>query len=297
MTVIESSDFSLFKRYLERDAVWESVVAERQWLGFNTLRVWLLNHSVVAFRNGVEQDMIAPWQYPDFYARLRQFCELLGSYGLCVELTVFTQTETLMPDRGDQQRHLDSTADAVLGLQNVLLETVNENDQHDNAISPALTKPLGVIISHGSNGADQDGVEPFWDYSQYHTNGLSEWQRKVGHNAMELADQADIPYISNENTRYPDNDDSELHAYDAMAGAALLCAGACYHSQGGKFSRPFDGVERTCAQQWVAGGNSVPVEFQPGRYARHDEMNSPTVLRAYSRTLPDGRSHLVKIHK
>jgi hypothetical protein len=209
---------------------------------------------------------------------------------------VFTQTETLMPNAADQQRHLDLTANAVHGLTNVLLELVNENDQHDNAVSPNLVRPPGnIIISHGSNGADATGVRPTWDYELYHTNGLSEWQRKTGHNAMEKAEESGVPCVSNENTRFPDNDSSVNHAYDAPAGASLLCAGACYHSQSGKFSRVFDPTELTCAQQWVAGALSVPLEFQPGVYRHETGLEGPEVLRAYSKTLPDGRKFVVKI--
>ena len=297
VTIIESSEFSLFKRYLDNDwPTYNPVVEQRRNLGFNTLRVWLLNDSVVAFRNGVQQDGIHPNQYPDFYSRLTDFVDSLSDF--IIELTVFTQTQTLMPNEQAQQSHLNAVANAVDGRTNVLLELVNENDQHDNATSPNLTRPPGnIIISHGSNGADATGVEPHWDYQLYHTNGLSEWQRKTGHNAMEKADVYGPPCISNENTRFPDNDSSVNHAFDAMAGAALLCAGACYHSQGGKFSRVFDPTETTCAKAWVDGANSVPLEFQAGQYARHDEMNSDEVIRAYSRTLSDGRSHLVKIRK
>lgn len=298
MTVIQASEFSLFKRYLDNDSpTFDPVIAERRQVGFNTLRVWLLNHSVVAFRNGIEQDMIHPSQYPDFYPRLTQFVDYLGTQGFCVELTVFTQTETLMPDHGQQQEHLNRTADAIRGRSNVILETVNENDQHDNEVWDGLSRPEGVIISHGSNGADQSGVEPVWDYTLYHTNGLNEWWRKTGHNAMEKADDFNVPAICNENTRYPDSDSSTTHAYDAAAGASLLCAGACFHSQGGKFSRTFDPTELAAAQSWVTGALSVPLEYQAGQYLRRDDLLTPELLRVYERRLSDGRGWIVKIRK
>ena len=104
-----------------------------------------------------------------------------------------------------------------------------------------------------------------------------------------------MPCMSNENTRFDDKDADLDHAYDAAAGAALLCAGACFHSARGKISELWGGHELACAKQWVAGAKSVPLEFQPGAYARHDDLNGPDCIRAYSRTLGDGRSHLVKI--
>jgi hypothetical protein len=286
-TVIEASDFSLFKRYLDGEDI-QPIVDQRRALGFNTLRVWLLNRSVVV--NGG----IHPADYPGFYESLARFVEAVGLY---VELTVFTSTQGLMANVWDQQAHLDRTADAVRGKPNVLLELANEIDQHDNAPSPLLTRPSGVLISRGSNGADS--VPPRhdapWDYELYHSNDLDEFQRKVGHNAMEWADQSGRPCVSNENTRYVDRDRSATHAYDAAMGAALLCAGSCFHSQAGKTSTLFTGTELDCARAWVEGARSVPLEFQAGAYQHLANLEGPDCIRAYSRRLPDGREHVITI--
>lgn len=296
MTLMGSSEFSLFKRYLDNDwPTFNPVISERKAVGFNILRIWLLNWSVVAFRNGVEQDMIHPNQYSDYYERLTKFVDFLGGEGFCVELTVFTSTQGLMPNPNDQQNHLNRTVAAVAGRRNVILELVNENDQHDNAVWEGLSRPSGVIISHGSNGADATGVRPTWDYEEYHTNGLNEWWRKTGHNAMEKADESNAPCWSNENERYSDNTRSRENAYDAMAGAALLCAGGCFHSQGGKFSKQFDSDELECAKEWVRGGLSVPLEYQPGQYLRRDDLLRPGLIRVYERRLSDGRGWIVEI--
>lgn len=288
-TAIESSEFSLYKRFLDGEDL-SPVLNERHALGFNLLRVWLLNTSVIP-------GGLRPSMYPSFYDLLEPFAAVCGGYGFCVEFTAFTQTETLMPALADQQNHLAWTVNKLRGVPNALLELVNEDDQHDNAVDPQLRdiRPSGVIASSGSNGADSPPPFPVWDYVLYHTNGLDEWQRKTGHNAMEWGDVHGVPAMSNENTRYADQDSSLAHAEDAAAGAALLCAGACFHSQGGKLSVPFGGAEFQAADAWVRGARSVPLEFQTGRYARHDDLNGPNCIRAYSRTLPDGRSHLVKI--
>jgi hypothetical protein len=301
-TAIESSEFTLFKWYLDGEAI-EPVLQERRALGFNLLRVWLLNESVVGRRyteNAAAPPLdagIHPNQYPDFYEQLTTFVQVCAGYDCYTELTVFTSTQTLMPDRADQQRHLDRTADAVHGEPNVLVELANEIDQHDNAPHPDLVRPPGVLISRGSNGADSRPPrhDDPWDYELYHTNDLDEWQRKVGHNAMEWAAESGRPCLSNENTRYPDRDSSEIHAYDAAMGAALLCAGGCFHSQGGKYSRLFDATERQCAAAWVAGAQSVPLEFQRGRYIHRTDLEPVGILRAYEKQLADGRSHVIQI--
>lgn len=213
-----------------------------------------------------------------------EFADWLNFWGFCVEFTVFTQTQTLMPSTADQQRHLDRTVEAVRGKKNVILELVNENDQHDNQISLLLTRPQGVIISHGSNGADATGVRPTWNYELYHSNGLSEFQRKVGHNAMEKADEVNVPCWSNENTRYPDDDSNVNHAYDAAMGGALLCAGSCFHSQGGKYSRGFDTIEYSCAKAWVNGAKSVPLDVRSGQYIHRNDLENSGIIRAYEKS-------------
>jgi hypothetical protein len=120
---------------------------------------------------------------------------------------------------------------------------------------------------------------------------------------MEWADHYRVPALSNENMR-GDEDPSEMHAEDAAAGAALLCAGSCAHTQQGKWSLPFSATTNGAVsfldatpfvQAWVRGAQSVPVEFQPGAYMRHEEDKPPNVLRVYERRLSDGRGHVVEI--
>lgn len=298
-TAIESSEFSLYKRFLDNEDI-TPVLRQRAEVGFNLLRVWLLNTSVVP-------GGILPSQYPDFYDRLPVFASLCASYGLYIEFTAFTMARDLMPSADDQVEHLRRIDEALAGSTNVLVELVNENDQHNtdtggNAVHlDVLEQPQHVLSSHGSNGADGEPVRPTWDYELYHTNGLFEWQRKVGHNAMEHANWSEHPCMSNENTRFIDNDDSTTHAYDAAAGGALLCAGSCYHSQRGKLSQLWDGHELECARWWVAGAKSVPLEFQAGQYHHlshlEDHEAEYRLIRVYSRRLSDGREHIVKIYE
>lgn len=299
-TGIMTSDFSLPKRYLEHEDV-RPLLMDRALLGFNELRQWILNESVVG---QVYPGGIHPNQYHDFYPRLRALWQLCGSYGFAVEVTAFTSCDPLMPRLEDQREHWLRTQDAAGGLGNVRLELVNEYDWGEGQNAPDRSlwsmRPHGIIASSGSAVAGAQTATPVWDYGSYHSNGLDEWQRKCAHNAMEdVALAFGIPGTSNENTRYPDDEQSTVHAYDAAAGAALLCAVSCFHSQAGKYSRPFDDVERACAEAWVAGAKSVPLEFQAGVYGHPSELEdhvNQTILRAYTRTLPDGRAHLVLIH-
>jgi hypothetical protein len=294
-TLIESSDFSLLKRALDGEAI-DPILSDRAALGFNTLRIWLLNQSVIRWRNGYDDGQrIHPADYPDFYDVLRWLVGRCADHGLCCDLTIFTSCGSLMPEKAEQQQHLDSTAWAVRDLSTVILSLVNEADQWDNATAD-LTRPAGVLITRGSNGADS--VPPQhdapWDAEEYHSNDLNEWQRKVGHNAMEWADQSKRPCWSSENTR-PDRDGSDAHFEDAAEGAALLCAGACFHSNQGKYSTLYSGRDLSAARAWVNGAQSVPLEFQRGLYHHRTDLEGPDCIRAYERQLSDGRSHVVKI--
>jgi hypothetical protein len=293
---IQTSEFTLAKRFLEGEDI-RPLLDERAAIGFNDLRVWILNESVVG---QVYPGGIHPKQYPDFYDRIRECLELCGSYGFAVEVTAFTQAGVILPDVDDQIAHWLLTQEMVRGLPHVRLELVNEYDHGSAQNAPDRQlwsmRPEGIIASSGSSTADAAPSEPVWDYVCYHTNGLNEWQRRVGHNTMEWADIYKRPGCANENMRYPDDDDLPLHAYDAAAGAALLCASACYHSQSGKYSRTFDRVERDAAIAWVDGARSVPLEFQAGRYIRRDDLLTSDVIRAYERRLSDGRGHVVLIH-
>ncbi len=296
---IQTSDFSSVKRALEKEDV-RPLLDERRSFGFNELRQWLLNESVVG---KVYPGGISPKQYdPDyFYGTCREHWELCGSYGFAVEVTVFTSCIPMMEDVNDQLLHWQRTKQAAAGLKHVRLELVNEYNwgQGQNAPDRSLWNmpPSSGIASSGSSTADAPPSEPVWGYVIYHSNDLDQWQRKVGHNVMEWADHYQKPGASNENTR-PDNDPNAYHFYDAAAGAALLCASACFHSQSGKYSTLFDQRDGDYAKQWVAGAKSVPLDFQRGQYFHRDDLENhvdKTILRAYEKRLSDGRSCIVKI--
>ncbi len=286
---IEATDFNLVKLYMLDPGAAEAVIAQRAEIGFLLHRVWMLNHSVLV-------DM-HPNVYPQMYDALAALIQLAGNYGMCLEVTAFTSTRGIMPNPSDQQAHWDRICGVCAGKRSVLLEAYNEGDQYDNLPTITLSKPHDVISSRGSNGSDSipPNHESPWDYEIYHIIG-NEWQRKTGHNAMEWADQSGKPCITNEAQRFDDNESSPDRAYDSAAGGALLCAGTCFHSQQGKQSQIFSGRTLECAQAFVNGARSVPLEYRTGAYA-HDTAREQAggFLRSYSRTLGDGRKWFVDI--
>lgn len=274
-TAIECSDFHLFGRYCDGDDI-SPVLEQRRAIGFNLLRVFTLYD--------LEAAKIGTLLHPA-YGQIPEFLALCAQYGLRVEFVAYTSLER--PD------HWGKLCLASRAATNVMLELVNEGTLPVNYIDMArYARPEGVLVSHGSGGAE--GVPPWepWDYCTFHTNGASEEQRKIGHNAMsDLADVHRVPTITNETSRYPDVGmwvnasvaRQEQLAFDSAAGAALLCAGSCFHSALGKRSVLFDSTTECVARAWVAGATSIPVAEQTEPYGRRDDLLTPDLLRVYQR--------------
>lgn len=276
-TLIGSSEFRLYERFLRGFDILP-VLEQRQSLGINAARVWLLNTSV---------GHILPWEWgSDFYTRLSDFLGVCGSYQIDVEFTIGTQWAELLPDPVSQQRHWDQVVDAV-GDHFCFMEGCNEYDAYtanQYSRSLKLRKPAGARfdLCSGSNGADSDILQPVIDSSRYHSNDTNEWWRRQAHNPMEGADASGKPCIANENTR-PDHDFNPYRFYDAARGGALLHAGSYLHSNEGKDSVLYGSQTLACVQQHVAGAKSVDLSQRIFPYERHDELNGDRYLRYYRR--------------
>lgn len=274
-TAIQCSDFHLFGRFLNGEEI-RPVLEQRAAIGFNLLRVWT-RYQLAAY--GIGDCTLA--MHPDLYQRVPAFVDLCASYGLYVEFTAYTGREDFDP------HHWSRLGVAGMNASTPpLLELVNENDQGGNHIDASAFEPIG-LCSHGSNGSQARPVEPFWEYATFHTNGAPEEQRKVGHNAMEIWSG---PTLTNETSRYPDvgmwgadAGRNQQVAFDSAAGAALLCAGSCFHSAHGKNSTLFDAETQAVAQAWVNGARSVDLSQQDESYAHRSDLETAGILRVYQR--------------
>jgi hypothetical protein len=287
-TIIQCSDFNSLNRSEAGEDV-DPVLDQRAETGFNYLRVW------TAF-NLDRIGRLIPRERPGLYDHIPVYADKAAQRGLYVELTIATGPWLGIFDTDEEKfQHSNAVKAACAGLSNVSIEEINEANNPPNQPWPvdrAVRWP-GVLASHGSNVIDSDPVTPVWDIAGFHPGPDP---RKVGHNAMERADIFGIPVWSGETVRYPDVDNSEVHAFDAAASAALLCAGSCFHSVNGKLGQLWTGQELRCAQAWARGARSVPLEFQAGAYQRIDP-NPPGVVRVYRRVLGDGRFHEVQVHE
>ena len=300
-TVICATDFCLQKMCCGGLDV-HPVLAQRQACGFNMVRVF------IAQDWGDSAYRVRPDQHPNYYERLADLAQSCSDHGLYLMACAFADHGAFSSDQA-RLDHWARTADVLRPHPNVLLELVNENNITGSLDPNLFAKPDGLVASHGSNGSQTLAVRPWWDWEAFHTNGAPEEQRKIGHNAMELADGtpdwpgSHVPVITNETSRYWEVGmwnrplgEQQMLAYDSAAGAALQCAGSCFHSVNGKLSLLWTPNEEAVARSWAAGALSVPLEYQDGRYQRIDDL-AANELRKYRRVLGDGRFHEVVIHK
>jgi hypothetical protein len=84
-------------------------------------------------------------------------------------------------------------------------------------------------------------------------------------------------------------------AFDSAAGAALLCAGSCFHSVEGKTSVLFSPETVDAALAWTAGARSIPFGVQHLQYTRRDDLLTPELIRVYQRGTSE--AGIVRIRK
>ncbi|CAB4192089.1 hypothetical protein UFOVP1236_3 [uncultured Caudovirales phage] len=282
-TWIGATDFNLLARYVQGEDI-RPVLAQRRDTGFNALRVFT-SFNVCPSGNGCQPiGRLAPT--PLMYQSIPPFMALLARYGLYAELVAFAGfPRDVLPTDDAAVAHWDTLIATVVGISNVTLEMANEYNHPLNAGMPPLARlrrpPAGIIASHGSGTQDELPLQPFWDYATYRPGAGLEAARKIAHNAMEdVADLFGLPTVANETIRFPDSDSNPDHAFDAAAGAALLSAGATFHSVHGKNSTLWTGAELVAARAWAAGARSVALECQGQPYVR---LDNPDFLRVYRR--------------
>ena len=281
-TIIESSFFNGLNRLAKGEDITPQL-RQLQDLGFNFQRTFTAFHLPLV--GDCEPEELYPY-YHDYF-------DLCAQYGLYVEPVAIAGYT--WPNDAAMVAHWEKVKELSAPHTNVLPEVFNEYGHPLNPKpNPLLfTQPATGLASHGSGVQDALPVQPFWNVVSYRPGGGPEWMRKVAHNGMEdVAEKYDKPTWNNEIIRCPDHDTNPIHFYDAAAGAALLCAGTCFHSNEGKLAVPLTGQTLICAQAFVAGARSVPFEYQAGAYRR---IVDPQYLRVYQRVLPDGRAWTVPI--
>lgn len=287
-TYIGATDFNLLARYVHGEDI-TPILQQRSEVGFNVLRIFTAFNVCPDSRDERGNycqpiGRLVPSEL--YYDKLESFLKLLAKYNLYAELTGFAGKWDRNASDDEMVAHWINLISHVCGQPHfVFVELANEWNHPANAGVPLdrMSRPScsSAMFSNASAIQDSEPRLPVWDYATYRPGSGPEWPRKVAHNAMEdVADPHRIPAVANETTRVPDNDNNEAHVFDAAAGAALLSAGATFHSVSGKNSSLWQGVELNLARAWAAGARSVPLRCQGEFYRRTDDF---TFLRTYSR--------------
>jgi len=288
MLINDATGFRAFARYVDGeaaqlDAFVQSCVANR----INMIRVAAMQDTTLYLTDPNLRYRIHPADHANYYELLLEFVEYVGMSGLYVDLICCTQTQTILPDPAAQVSHIQRVMSALFD-SSALVSKVNEQYVHDNSIDGAalaLTKPYGAkfLLSTGSQASGvEDALEPCADVIEYHTNDLSEWQRKGGHNSWEMGNRYNRAAYPSEETR-TDKDGSLAHYEDSGKTEVSMCMASMIHTPEGKNADAFD-FSLAHIDAHNRGVFDGGVNYRRGSYRRYDPP--PDICRDYSMTVP-----------
>lgn len=105
------SDFSLFHRFLLSEDI-EPILDERIALGALILRVFgMYDAAGIGQANGL--GAFNPKDFPNYYAAIVPFLDVVNRRGLRVEFVIFADTAVLMPNKAERAPHAQKVIDAV----------------------------------------------------------------------------------------------------------------------------------------------------------------------------------------
>lgn len=290
------SDFSLAWRFIRGEDI-EPILTDRIAVGCRVLRVLAMMENVAHFW---------PQQIPGYYQRIAAFVDKVASRGLRVEFVVFAdarnkldEARSVMPHLADQQAHYARVVAALQRKWAVLLELCNECEQ--NGVDPQRFQrpPPPLIASRGSSGGEQLPPMPPWSYTVRHGSRGPQWPRDAK-GALDVRDgwpcseeefkRGCVPFGG---THQPTVEDEPMGASEADqpgrrsnisddfayfgATAALMSAGATFHSDAGIQSEPFGPRQRACAIAMFDAMKFIPADAQTRPYQRGVAEGGPGI--------------------
>ena len=242
------ADFRLPQRLMAGEDI-TSILQERRSLGANLVRAFAMK------ANNTGWDLI-PQRRPDYFGDIRRFFERVAAAGLSCEWTVFADTAVVMPDAAAQQDFFAQTCDVVRQYPFVFVELCNEWNHPTQRIDPSrFTRPQGILASHGSGLTDADTVQPRWDFATYHArrDGARGFTNYDPYGFQGVYPQPG-PLVPDEGAKPEDYGGNTDFAF-RMGQHARCGVGGTFHSNAGIDSRPFNPVERACAEAFFHGLN------------------------------------------
>jgi hypothetical protein len=263
------TDFLLLYRLIAGEDL-QPLLQDRIAVGCRTLRVLGMVDSFAHLH---------PQEVPDYVGRVRQLADYLAARGLRMEFVVFADAQIIMPDPDQERAHLLAVFEALRGLPLVTIEVANEpfknlpgGDKAAQTLAFAL-RGRGVLVSSGAY-TDWPPL-PTADYGTTHADRKDDWPR-TGKDLFDLAEVTKTPWVSDEpmGAAEVDQPGKRSAVPDDFAwfgaAAAMLGAGATFHSDAGILSLPYGPGQRACALAFFYGLTWVPGEAPLWPYQRGD---------------------------
>lgn len=142
------------------------VLAQSQDEGGTGRRCFAMKQNWAIKVNGVWQDgpdHTWPREHATYYEQIERLADLYREFGHYLNLVVFVNARSVMPDINEQLRFWDRMIAIARQHPNLILSLMNEGNAHDNAVDVGrFPQPDGVLASSGSNGAGANPPQPFW---------------------------------------------------------------------------------------------------------------------------------------
>ena len=259
-----ATSFRAYERFLRGEDL-RPHLQELAELGANGIRV------LGAFDFGSPAaQRLYPAEHADYYDGLPAFFELLREVGLYAEFCVFADTKRSVPGKGNQLTHWNRVCGVLQPIPNVLVERVNENNQHENGVDAVLPKPNGMVSSFGSNGGGNDPPGPFWDFADLHSErrgdfalstttvhfAINGYQGEGGSPGFPGTKRATVvsepPGIGDTSVPGRRTNDPRI-CYQMGVGCSTWGAGGTAHSDCGVQSILLTPVQKECVRQFLIG--------------------------------------------
>lgn len=304
MLINHSTGFRAFARFVagefsQLDAFCQSLQDNH----FNMLRVFLIGDTKF-YPDPAMWWRLVPAENARFYQLLEEFVgDYLPQYGLYPDLVCCTQTQTLIPDRVGQVRHVGGVFDAMWDKYGVV-SFVNEHGIYDNSVDGAvlqMQKPPGATFLLSTGSLDSGNREPFLplhDVIEEHFNDANEWQRK-SKDVMDDGNSRDKAGYVSETTR-TDKEDAGAgrtralaHYEDNANVATSMTMAAHIHTTEGKDAVPF-GFSLPFVEAHNRGIAKGGIAYRRGRYSRTDPT-PPGLIRQYNMTVDGLGTHPIPV--
>lgn len=280
------TDFLLFYKFLTGVNI-GAILDERIALGANVLRVFgMVGWDYVNPR-------FSPGNFPNYFDKLGEFIGMLADRKVRTEFVIFADAQGIMPDPEAQKQHAAAVMSQLAGGWNVFVETCNEPFKNGVDVSKVVPPAVGIPRASGRYDVDTstDGTQSLFalDYGTTHPERKDEWPR-TAKDLLELREGwpptfrgvpkpwvADEPMGADE-TKQPGkrSNNPDDFAYFAAC-AALMGAGATFHSTDGIQSQLLRPVQRACAVAFFDAFQYFPADAQLWPYQRGAANGGPGI--------------------